>query len=526
MKTICRLLCLFLIVAASSPVERLRAADKPNILFIFTDDHAYQSISAYGSKINTTPNIDRLAREGMLFKHCYVTNSICGPMRAVIQTGKYSHLNGFLVNGNKFDGTQQTFPRLLQSAGYQTAVIGKWHLGRHMTPQGFDYSEVLIGQGPYYNPPMLRNGERVKHIGYTTEIITDLALRWLKGRDASRPFMLMYQHKAPHRNWQPGPKYLNMFDDVDIPEPETLFDDYSGRAEPARTQDMTIAKTMTPSDLKLTAPKNLTPEQLEAWNAAYEPENEALRKAKLRGRDLVRWKYQRYIKDYLRCIAAVDDNIGRMLDYLDQSGLSENTMVVYCSDQGFYLGEHGWFDKRWMYEESLRTPFIVRWPRVVSAGSINDDIVSPLDFAETFLEMAGQQIPADMQGRSLVPLLMGQTPSDWRKTFYYHYYEYPGWHDVRRHYGVTNGRYKLIHYYEPDVDAWEMFDLKSDPHEMTSVYGQPEFREAQAMLVRELAALRQQYVVPEVDPPASRAGGKDKPTSAAIRAKTPEVPKK
>jgi arylsulfatase A-like enzyme len=519
MKPICRVLSLVVVLSTFLPLDGAQAADKPNILFIFTDDHAYQSIGAYGSKINQTPNIDRLAREGMLFTHCYVTNSICGPMRAVIQTGKYSHLNGFLVNGNKFDGTQQTFPKLLQKAGYQTAVIGKWHLGQHMKPQGFDYSEVLIGQGPYYNPPMLRNGKRTKHVGYTTEIITDLALQWLKDRESSKPFMLMYQHKAPHRNWQPGPKYLNMFDDVEIPEPATLFDDYAGRAEPAHTQDMTIAKTMTSSDLKLTAPRNLTPKQLAAWNAAYGPKNDAFRKANLTGRDLVRWKYQRYIKDYLRCIASVDDNIGRMLAYLDEAGLAESTMVVYCSDQGFYLGEHGWFDKRWMYEESLRTPFIVRWPGVAEAGSVNNDIVSPLDFAETFLEMAGQEVPGDMQGRSLVSLLKGRTPDDWRQSFYYHYYEFPGWHDVRRHYGVTDGRYKLIHYYEPDVNAWEMFDLKSDPQEMTSVYGQPKFRQAQAKLTRELAKLRRQYEVPEVDPAASRAGGKDKPTSTTIRAK-------
>ncbi len=493
------------------------ADERPNILFIFTDDHAYQSISAYGSMINQTPNIDRIARAGMRFDRCYVTNSICGPMRAVIQTGKYSHLNGFLVNGNQFDGTQQTFPKLLQKAGYQTAVVGKWHLGEHMVPQGFDYSEVLIGQGPYYNPPMIKNGKHVKHVGYTTDIVTDLAMNWLsQERDPEKPFLLMYQHKAPHRNWQPGPKYLNRYDDTTIPEPETLFDDYAGRGTPARTQDMTIAETMTDVDLKLVAPKNLTAEQLETWNAAYEPKNKAFREAKLTGKDLVRWKYQRYIKDYLRCIDSVDENIGRMLDYLEQADLADNTVVIYCSDQGFYLGEHGWFDKRWMYEESLRTPFIVHWPAVTQPGSVNNDIVSPLDFAQTFLEIAGSPQPDDMQGRSLVPVLKGQTPDDWRTAFYYHYYEFPGWHDVRRHYGVTDGRYKLIRFYEPDVDEWELYDLASDPNELKSVHDQPEFADVQRKMMAELARLREEYGVPEQDPAASLGGGKDGAISRKI----------
>ena len=478
---------------------------KPNILFIFTDDHAYQSISAYGSKINQTPNIDRIAKQGMRFDRCYVTNSICGPMRAVIQTGKYSHLNGFCCNGNKFDGTQTTFPKLLQSVGYQTAVVGKWHLGTHMKPQGYDYSEVLIGQGPYYNPPMLKNGERTKHVGYTTDIITDLALSWLKEkRDPEKPFLLMYQHKAPHRNWQPGPKHLNLYDDVEIPEPETLFDNYENRASPASTQDMTIEKTMTRNDLKLDPPRNLTPEQLEVWNAAYGPKNKKFKEANLKGKELVRWKYQRYIKDYLRCIKSVDENVGRVLDYLDDSGLSDNTIVIYCSDQGFYLGEHGWFDKRWMYEETLRTPFLIRWPGVVKPGSVNQsDIVSPLDFAQTFCEIAGAQPPADAQGASLVSIFNGKTPDDWRKVFYYQYYEYPGAHSVRRHYGVTDGQYKLIHYYEPDVDEWEMFNLASDPNELKSIYNDANSATEKSRLMSEIRRLRAELKVPDADPPAS-----------------------
>jgi arylsulfatase A-like enzyme len=507
-----------MIGAAGVTGEVANAAERPNILFIFTDDHAYQAVGAYNSWLKDhcpTPNIDSLAKDGMLFEQCYVTNSICGPMRAVIQTGKYSHVNGFLVNGNRFDGTQQTFPKLLRKSGYTTAVVGKWHLGEHMAPQGYDYSEVLIGQGPYYNPPMLKdaNGDgkydgkqegKVKHIGYTTDIITDLALNWMKTkRDKSKPFMLMFQHKAPHRNWQPAPKYLNKYDDVTLPEPDTLFDNYKGRGLAAHQQDMTIAETMTRGDLKLAAPGNLTPEQRKVWNAAYGPKNAAFKKANLKGKDLVRWKYQRYVKDYLRCIASVDDNVGRMLAYLKEEGLADNTIVIYCSDQGFYLGEHGWFDKRWMYEESLRTPMIIRWPGVTKPGSRNEDIVSPIDFAETFCDVAGIDIPADMQGSSLVPVLKGKTPDSWRKSFYYHYYEYPGWHYVRRHYGVADGRYKLIHFYEKDVQQWELYDLKADPSEMKSVYGDPKYEKVQQRLADELASHRAKLKVPETDPPHS-----------------------
>ncbi len=518
----------FTLLASALASSLARAADdRPNIVFIFTDDHAYQAIGAYGGVLGEhapTPNIDRIAKQGVLFHNCFVTNSICGPMRAVIQTGKYSHKNGFLVNGNKFDGHQQTFPKLLQQSGYETAVIGKWHLGEHLAPQGYNYSEVLVGQGPYYNPTMLRdeNGdgkrERISHTGYTTDIITDLALDWVKHkRDQDKPFMLMFQHKAPHRNWAPSPKHLTLFDDVTLPEPETLFDDYSGRGTPAHTQDMTIAKTMTTKDLKLDPPQGLTPKQLESWNAAYGPKNEAFRKANLTGKDLVRWKYQRYIKDYLRCIASVDDNIGRVLKYLSDNDLEENTIVIYCSDQGFYLGEHGWFDKRWMYQESLRTPFIVKWPGKIKPGTENSDIVSPLDFAQTFLDLAGVAQPSDMQGASLIPVLKGQTPDNWRKSFYYHYYEFPGWHDVRRHYGVTDGRYKLIHFYEPDVNEWELFDLKNDPQEMTSVHGQSKYADVQKELTSELARLRSHYELPSEDPAASLGGGKDNPTSRVIR---------
>ena len=476
---------------------------RPNILFIYSDDHAYQSISAYGSKVNQTPHIDRIGREGMKFNECYVTNSLCGPMRAVVVTGKYSHLNGMLTNDREFDVSQQTFPKLLQKAGYQTAIIGKYHLGDRLEPQGFDYWEVLIGQGPYYNPPMRKIGQAqpVPHTGYTTDIIADLALEWLKnGRDPNKPFLLMCQNKAPHRGWEPSPKYFNLYEDVTIPEPASLFESYAGRPKSVQRQDMTIVKTMTAGDLKLKAPGDLNPEQRQAWDAFYEPRNKVFREANLQGDDLVRWKYQRYIKDYLRCIASVDENVGRLLQYLDDSGLAANTLVIYSSDQGFYLGEHGWFDKRWIYEESLRTPFLIRWPGVIKPGSENSDIVSPLDFAETFCEVAGVPVPPDMQGRSFVPLLKGHTPTDWRKTFYYHYYEHPAVHNVHRHYGVADGRYKLIHFYEPDVDEWELIDLKANPGENRNFYNDPNYADVQARLLAELKRLRELYQVPDEDP--------------------------
>lgn len=518
----------------SLSVSAIGADSRPNIVFIFTDDHAAHAMSCYGSKINTTPNLDRIANEGMLFTNCFCTNSICGPSRAVIQTGKHSHLNGFIRNGNKFDGSQQTFPKLLQKTGYQTAVVGKWHLAT--APQGFNYSEVLKGQGPYYNPPMLLNGnpKPVEHTGYTTDIITDLALSWLQEkRDKDKPFMLMFQHKAPHRNWQPGPKHLNMYDNVEIPEPDNLFDTWSGRGSAAQTQDMSIRKTMTPVDLKLTQPRGLTTEQLEVWNKAYAPKNKAFEEAKLEGDDLIRWKYQRYIKDYLRCVASVDDNVGRMLDYLDETGLAENTIVIYSSDQGFYLGDHGWFDKRFMYEESYRMPLMARWPGKIKPQTVNHNLVSNLDFAETFLDIAGTDIPSDMQGKSLQGLMTAAplttdvpappmtishsdqlancTQPDFRDALYYHYYEFNGErrtaHMVRRHCGVRTERHKLIHFY--NLGEWEFYDLEKDQREMRSAYDDPENKELVAKLKTRLAELQEEYQVPDdtgsvpADPPSN-----------------------
>lgn len=500
-----------LAAAAPAPAQTERpTARRPNILLIMCDDLAFQAISAYGSAVNQTPRIDRLAKEGMLFRRCLVGNSICGPSRASILTGKYSHKNGFLTNNDRFDASQTTFPKLLRNAGYQTAVFGKWHLVSE--PAGFDAWQILPGQGEYYNPPMINAGGKVQTSGYATEIITDLSLDWLKKeRDPNKPFLLLAWHKAPHRNWQPAPKYLNLFKDVKIPEPPTLFDDYSGRGTPARDQDMSIAKTLTDHDLKLgPPPPRLNPEQKAAWEAAYTAENEAFRKADLKGGDLIRWKYQRYMKDYLRCVASVDESVGRLLDYLDESGLAENTVVAFTSDQGFYLGEHGWFDKRWMYEESLKTAFLVRWPGAVPAGAVSDALVSNIDFAPTFLELAGAEIPSEMQGRSVLPILRGKSPADWRKSFYYEYYEYPIPHRVQRHDGVCTDRYKLIHFY--DVDEWELYDLKADPREMHNLYADPAQAETVRSLKTELTRLRTFYEAPN-PPPETRRFPKQRPGS-------------
>jgi len=477
----------------SSLEESSVSGKRPNILFIMSDDHAAPAVSAYRgflSGVAKTPNLDRIAKEGMLFRNCFCTNSICAPSRAVILTGKYSHLNGVIDNRKKFDGSQQTFPKLLQKVGYQTAMIGKWHL--KTDPTGFDYWNILPGQGTYYNPAMKEMGQRKKYTGYTTDIITNHCIKWLKERTSDKPFCLMYHHKAPHREWEPGPKHLTMYDDVTIPEPETLFDDYSDRGTAAKEQDMTIEKTMNNRDLKLVAPKNLTPEQKKLWDAAYEPKNQAFRKANLKGKDLVRWKYQRYIKDYLRCITSVDDNVGRVLNYLDEAGLANNTVVIYTSDQGFYLGEHGWFDKRFIYEESLRMPFLVRYPRQIKPGSVSDKIVLNLDFAPTFLDFAGAKIPADMQGQSLRSLLEGITPADWRASMYYHYYEYPAVHSVKRHYGIRTERYKLIHFYY-DIDEWELYDLAKDPDELKNLYGDPSYAQVVKKLKAELARLKKEF---------------------------------
>jgi arylsulfatase A-like enzyme len=494
-----------LVLLLAAPVDR------PNILFVFTDDHASHAISAYGSKINTTPNIDRLAKEGMLFRNCFCTNSICSPSRAVILTGKHSHLNGILDNRQSFDGSQQHMGKLFTAGGYQTALIGKWHL--KSDPTGFQHWAILSaggGQGTYYNPEFKTDAGPLKTTGHVTEITTDLALKWLDKRDTKKPFFLMYQHKAPHREWEPAPAQLGLYRDKDIPEPATLFDDHAGLASPAKKQEMTIANHMSPNDMKLVPPRNLTPEQLKVWNAAYEKENAAYKAANLTGKDLVRWRYQRYIKDYLRCVAGVDDQLGRVLKYLEDNGLAKNTIVIYSSDQGFYLGDRGWYDKRWMYEESLRMPFLVRWPGVTKPGSENKDLVQNLDFAQTFLEAAGLKAPDDMQGRSLVPLLKGETPKDWRTSIYYQYFEYPAVHMVQKHYGVRTATHKLIHYYP--IGEWELFDLVNDPGERKSVYADPKYAETVKTLKAELERLRKHYKADTFKEPEDKPAKKGDPS--------------
>ena len=484
-------LCLAALAAACAG-PRAGFPEHPNILFIMTDDHAAQAIGAYGSRINATPNIDRIAAEGMTFANCFCTNSICAPSRAVILSGRYSHLNGVRDNAIAFDGAQVTFPKLLQQAGYQTVMIGKWHL--KSPPTGFDYWNVLPGQGAYYNPDMIEMGENKRYSGYVTDIVTDIALEFLENRrDPEKPFCLMLHHKAPHRNWQPALRHLTMYDDTQFPEPETLFDDYATRSDAAREQEMTLRDHMRPDyDLKMGEPPDrLDEDQRAAWEKAYGPKREAYALANPQGEDLVRWKYKRYMEDYLGCIAAVDENVGRVLDFLDASGLAGTTLVVYTSDQGFYLGEHGWYDKRFMYEESLRMPLLVRLPQAVPAGSRNQDLVLNLDFGPTFLDLAGLGKPPEFQGRSLAPFLLGQAP-DWRQSLYYHYYEYPAVHMAKRHYGVRTADFKLIHFYH-DIDAWELYDLKKDPRELHNVYGEPEYAAIQRELTEELARLRVRY---------------------------------
>ena len=481
-------------------------------MFIFTDDHAPHAIGAYDGwlkSVNPTPNIDKLAAEGMLFVNSFCTNSICGPSRAVIQTGKHSHKNGFMNNGNTFDWNQQTFPKLLQKAGYQTAIYGKSHLKGH--PQGYDSWAVLPGQGLYYNPDMITENGQVTIEGYCTDIVTDMAVEFLKEkRDEKKPFMLMVQHKAPHRNWMPALRHLNLYDDIEIPEPATLFDDYKDNAPAARHQELEIDRHMhinydlfldlTPDfeDLPIQTDKSawrnmqrMTPEQVKAWRAAYGPKDKAFHDANLSGKELVRWKYQRYAKNYLRSVKGVDESVETIQDTLAELDLDDNTIVIYSSDQGFYIGDHGWYDKRWMYEESLKMPFIVKWPGVTKPGSKTAKMVQNLDYAETFLDIAGATIPDDMQGLSLVPLLKGENPQDWRKSIYYHYYEYPSVHMVPRHNGIRTNRYKLMHFYQ--FDEWEFYDLKSDPDEYNNLYNNPEYQSLVKRMKNQLNQLEKKY---------------------------------
>ena len=453
---------------------------RPNILFIMSDDHASHAISAYGSRINSTPNIDRIAESGMLLNSCFCTNSICTPSRATILTGQHGHVNGVKTLADALDGRRDPqVQKLLQGAGYQTAIIGKWHMGHGglNDPAGFDYWNVLPGQGAYHDPELIDMGRTRTIPGYVTEIITDLSLEWLEGRDRTRPFLLMTHHKAPHRRWEPAPKYASLYDDVEIPEPETFDDDYANRAAAAAAAEMRVERDLASADVKQDPPEGLS------------------------GQPLKRWYYQRYIKDYLRCVASIDESVGRMLDYLEENELVENTIVIYTSDQGFFLGDHGWYDKRFMYEESLRMPFLVRYPPEIAAGSVSNDMVLNNDFAPTFLDYAGLDVPDEMQGVSARSVFTGNTPAGWQTSLYYRYWMHLADHNVYAHYGVRTHRHKLIYYYGEALGSsgaidgskppeWELFDLEADPHELRNVYSDPAYLSAVEELTAELNRLQ------------------------------------
>ena len=495
---------------AAATAQHSLSGSRPNIVFVFSDDHAAHAISAYGSTLNQTPNIDRLAKDGVLFRNNFCGNALCGPSRATILTGLHSHANGFCRNGNVFDGAQTTFPKLLQRVGYQTAVIGKWHL--ESEPTGFDHWIVLPDQGQYYNPDFLTKDGRVKKHGHATDLTTELALDWLEHRDPEKPFVLMCQHKAPHRNWLPAPADLGLFRDRDLPEPATLFDTYANRIPARARTEMEIARHMTlhydlmvpPTDAELpqladldrayaTQRARMDDAQRAAWDAAFAAEDAAFRRENPQGKERVRWMYQRYMKNYLRCVAGVDRSVGALLAWLDaHPDVKRNTLVIYSSDQGFFLGEHGWYDKRWMDEECLRMPLFMHWPGHVEGGREIPQLTQNIDFAPTFLDLAGVPVPATMHGASLVPLLERREIA-WRDAIYYHYYESQATHRVPAMYGVRTDRHKLVRYYEPGENAWELFDLVADPDELRNVVDDPKYAEVRAQLTKRLVELRRQY---------------------------------
>ena len=514
-------LMIFGLIFFSCSKKEEKNSKRPNILFIMSDDHAYQAISAYTDKLIKTPNIDRIADEGMLFTNACVTNSICAPSRATILTGKHTHINGKIDNHMPFDTTQVTFPQLFQKYGYQTAMFGKLHFGNN--PKGVDDFMILPGQGNYINPKFITKKGDTTIIGYVTDIITDLTLNWLKEkRDPEKPFMLMYLHKAPHRPWWPSPEKFKEFSRKTFPEPETLFDDYRNRGTAAKTAEMNLlthmkyghdSKIRPETIVEMGGVKPYVPPfswgGVDGFNgpygransqqkALYDPVIDSINiwfKANwpnLTDKEKMKWKYQRYMQDYLGVISSVDDNVGRVLDYLDESGLAENTIVIYTSDQGFYLGEHGWFDKRFIYDESFKTPLLIRWPNKITPGTTSEEMVQNLDFAQTFLEAAQIQAPEDMQGESLIPLLLGNEGSWNRDAVYYHYYEYPSVHMVKRHYGIVTKEYKLAHFYY-DVDEWELYDRKKDPLELNNVYNDSAYTEIVLDLKNKLTALRMKY---------------------------------
>ena len=499
---------LFLIQSAYS-----KEGKPMNIIFIMSDDHAMQAISAYGnpvSKLAPTPNIDKIAHDGAIFNNNYCCNSISGPSRAAIITGKHSHKNGFMKNWAKgFDNTQQTLPKILQKNGYQTAIIGKWHLVSK--PTGFDYWIVLNDQGEYNNPDFITEEDTVQYKGYVTDIITDITKKWLDSRDKNKPFFLMMHHKAVHRNWVPAEKYYHLYENIKFPLPENYYDDYTGRIA-ASKQKMNIYRDMYEGhDLKMVTGANsdtllydpwpqafmnrMTPDEKNRFFEAYRKRNNDFYASPKNEKEIAEWKYQRYLQDYLAVVKSVDDSVGEILEYLKENGLDENTLVVYTSDQGFYLGEHGWFDKRFMYEESMVMPMVMSCPSIISPGTKINQLTQNIDFAPTFLDLCGIEIPADMQGISFKPLLEGKKVKNWRKYLYYHYYEFPGFHSVRAHYGSKGKRYKLIHFYKDN--NWELYDLKTDPHEMNNIFGKPGTEKITCKLKAELKKLQQTYQVPE-----------------------------
>lgn len=482
--------------------------EKPlNIVYIMTDDHTAQMMSCYDKRYMETPNLDRIANDGVRFTNSFVANSLSGPSRACMITGKHSCENKFYDNSTcVFDSSQQTFPKLLQKAGYQTALIGKWHL--ESLPTGFTYWEIVPGQGDYYNPDFItQTNDTIQKHGYITNLITDDALDWMENkRDKEKPFCLLIHHKAIHRNWMADTCNLALYEDKEFALPDNFFDDYNGR-EAAAAQEMSIVKDMDMIyDLKMLRPDKesrlkslyesfigrMDEGQRAAWDAFYGPVIDDFYQKNPQGKDLANWKFQRYMRDYMKTVKSLDDNVGRVLDYLEENGLLDNTLVVYTSDQGFYMGEHGWFDKRFMYEESMRTPLIMRLPKEFDRKGDITEMVQNIDYAPTFLELAGVKVPDDIQGVSLLPLLKGEKPAGWRRSLYYHFYEYPAEHMVKRHYGVRTDRYKLIHFYN-DIDAWELYDLEKDPAEMHNVINDPAYSEVLADMQAELKKLQILY---------------------------------
>ncbi|MEM6767302.1 MAG: sulfatase [Bacteroidota bacterium] len=471
----------------------------PNIIYIMADDMTTQALSIYENgiydDIAPTPNMDRLAKEGMLFQNVMCTNAICGPSRAAILTGDYSHVNGYYKNhnGGQFDTAKWTFPQAFQQNGYQTSLFGKWHLGSE--PVGFDEFKFHVEagqQGLYWDPVYNHNGERVKEEGYATNLTTDFALDWLgTKRDQEKPFLMLLQYKAPHRAWEPDKKYETLWDDIEMPYPDNFDDDYEGRELTMGDTDMTM-DFLSRVDMKMTPPEDLSPEELLRWRFYGVQRGEIVDPEGLGEVEGRKWRYQKYIKDYLACVKSVDDNIGRVIDYLEENGLSENTMIVLTADQGFYLGEHNFFDKRFIYEESLRMPFIVRYPRHVQAGSMNEDVIANVDFAPTLLDVAGIQTAQEMHGRSFASALEGNTPADWRQSIYYHYYEFPFWHHVQPHYGIRTDKYTLAHFYY-SIDVWELYDLEKDPSQMNNVIDDPAYAEVVEELKAQMTELQATY---------------------------------